>query len=1437
MISDAVRQSPPPGTRGVFFQGGTVTVDLEVGDTGPGSAWVRTNIGHAGVTRGEVIREVEALEAPLARDWYDVPMRGAGERRFTLTLALSEPGHFEAKAFFLRDGSDDPLWPPGANLSVNVKPVDGFCAATIYNAFVRQFGPNKDGRFRPAADESTQKSLDAQGYAVIPPSGTFRALIRELDFITGTLGCRFLQLLPIHPTPTTYARMGRFGSPYAALSFTEVDPALAEFDPKATPLDQFLELVDEVHRRGARLILDIAMNHTGWAASLHASHPEWLARTAEGAIEKPGAWGVVWEDLTRLDWSRHDLWQYMAEVFLTWCRRGADGFRCDAGYMIPTAAWRYMTARVREEYPGTLFLLEGLGGEVPVTRELLASGGFDWAYSELFQNFDRGQIERYLGSANAIAAGEGTLVHYAETHDNNRLAARSQAWAAMRTHVSALLAHHGAFGFANGVEWFATEKIDVHDARSLAWGASPNQVQEIGRLARILRGHPAFSHPVDLSFVPKGSGEFLAVVRHHRPSGRRLLVLANLDVERETTARWDAAAAGIGGPPLYDLVSGRRMDKRARDGEQAIVLAPGQVLCLSADAADLETLEAADGHAEPPGLRLQRLRAEALRLLEARRGVADISERDIDEAASALQADPLTFCRSLDPATEPKVVLWRWAEDLSREVMVPPRHVLLARAPHPFRAEVRSQTPAGAGGAAPGNERTWAAAVSLPDRESGHFAVLGPWPAPSVSEPRSLAIVLYGARDTQHRRAPLLFLARGRAVSVATVFDRRTCLAEPLLTLGTNGRGAMCRARVSWGSLESRYDALLAANLHPDFPVDRQVMLARCRAWIVHQGTSQAIGPDSLVRLGFDYSSRSCWEYRVPTGRGRHIVLAVALELVAGENLLRIHFHRQRAGNAQGVLEDGSAVRLILRPDIEDRSFHETTKAFAGPERDWPRAVSAGRQGFTFTPHPPRRLEVLCEAGEFVAEPEWQYMVRRPVEARRGLDPDSDLFSPGWFRIALTGGQTATISAHATVAGTTERRQPRPTPHWVAGWFESHPQRLPLGEALAQALDQYVVRRGGFHTVIAGYPWFLDWGRDTLIVVRGLVAAGRLEQARAIVQQFARFEEGGTLPNMIRGDQARDRDTSDAPLWFYVACADLIEADGEAILAADCGGRRLREVLVAMARSLAQGAANGVGMDRESGLLFSPAHFTWMDTNHPAGSPRQGYPVEIQALWHAALALLAHIDGEGHWAALAAKVRDSILRLYALPGSGYLSDCLHAGAGTPAARAVRDDALRPNQLLAVTLGAVADPAVQRAILDACAELLIPGAIRSLADKLVDPPLEIRHNGVLLGDPRRPYRGVYEGDEDTRRKPAYHNGTAWTWLFPSYAEAWVRVHGESGRETALAWLASSTRLMDTACVGQIPEILDGDAPHRQRGCDAQAWGVSELLRVWLRLGGR
>ena len=151
------------------------------------------------------------MKNPLGRCWYDIPMAAHGQGRYSLTVGLTEVGHFEAKGYFLSPGSADPLWPPGTNTAINVAPADACCANIIYNAFVRQFGPNKNGGMAMA--DAVIKTLDEARYTVIPPSGTFRDLIGELDFIIGHLGCRILQLLPIHPTPTTYAPHGAFWQP------------------------------------------------------------------------------------------------------------------------------------------------------------------------------------------------------------------------------------------------------------------------------------------------------------------------------------------------------------------------------------------------------------------------------------------------------------------------------------------------------------------------------------------------------------------------------------------------------------------------------------------------------------------------------------------------------------------------------------------------------------------------------------------------------------------------------------------------------------------------------------------------------------------------------------------------------------------------------------------------------------------------------------------------------------------------------------------------------------------------------------------------------------------------------------------------------------------------------------------------------------------------
>ena len=1419
-----MEQSPATGTRRLMTRGDTVRFELELPQPAQGTAWLRTNLGHVATTRKEIIRAVERDQAPRAQDWYDLPMRRGDDRRFSIVLPLHQVGHFEAKCFFLENGQSDPIWPPGANTVINVEPADTCCANIIYNAFVRQFGPNRNGACTTDWAAQALGELDRQGFAVIPPSGTFRDLIGQLDFIIGTLGCTIIQLLPIHPTPTTYARMGRFGSPYAALSFTAVDPALAEFDPAATPLEQFEELVDAVHQREAKLLLDIAINHTGWAAALHGSHPEWLVRDNQGEIERPGAWGVTWEDLTRLDYTRRDLWAYMAEVFLTWCRRGADGFRCDAGYMVPLAAWRYIVAKVRTQFPDTIFFLEGLGGKIAVTRDILDQANFNWAYSELFQNYDRRQIEDYLPGALEIASRDGLMVHFAETHDNPRLAARSRTWARMRTALCALCAPHGGFAFANGVEWFAAEKIVVHESPSLNWGAEPNQVKEIRRLAQLLKTHPAFHDRTDLELIQVNGGNVIVMLRHHRPSGRRLVVAANLDDQNPNRAQWPRAQIDFSSQRVTDLLTGQAVDLTINGAFVDCELKPGKVVCLSADAKDHERLPSDDKTIGRPARVVEQCaRALTLDVLVALRGYGDVSDLAIDRLSAELLTDPQRCCRQWSAvAGAPRTTHWEYPHDLKRQVMVPPGHLLLIQAPHPFRARLGE------------GEEILQANTALPSGDGRHFTVFRPSPTCRAVE-RRLELFLFPPGEPAVRTAtPVLCLGDPQHIRIPRHWSRHALPQARNIFLATNGRGGMCHTPVDWGRLYSRYDCLLAANLNPAFPEDRWVMLTRIRAWVVYQGYSQELRPDLLEAFMQDHQHACRWLFRIPAGQGESVRITIGLRMLREENALVFSIKRPGAGPRVDELADDKPVRLILRPDVEDRNFHETTKAFMGPEDQFPSAVQISPGGFDFGPVPQRRLSMRLIDGDFISEPEWSYMVDRPLEAERGLDPHSDLFSPGYFRIDLKG--KAAASLHGTVAA--QEDWPAKPPATAGNQLEpQRPHALAPEAALRAALDAFTVRRERLATVIAGYPWFLDWGRDTLIFVRGLIAAEQFDLAGTIIRQFARFEDRGTLPNMIRGENADNRDTSDAPLWLFTACRDLVCAGQGAILEKRCGARTLREILVDMGRALCSGTPNGIHMDAASGLLFSPSHFTWMDTNYPAGTPREGYPIEIQALWQAALRLLVEIDpaaNQPDWAALADQVQASVREMFFMADHGYLADVLLGPPGTSAAEARRDEALRPNQLLALTLGLVSEPKITRSVLEACEKLLVPGGIRSLADSPVSQPLEIHHQGQCLGDPYHPYRGRYTGDEDTSRKPAYHNGTAWTWLFPSFCEAWFRVYGPAGRPAALAWLGSAVTGMSAGCLGQISEILDGDWPHNPRGCDAQAWSVSEVLRVWRQL---
>jgi predicted glycogen debranching enzyme len=538
-------------------------------------------------------------------------------------------------------------------------------------------------------------------------------------------------------------------------------------------------------------------------------------------------------------------------------------------------------------------------------------------------------------------------------------------------------------------------------------------------------------------------------------------------------------------------------------------------------------------------------------------------------------------------------------------------------------------------------------------------------------------------------------------------------------------------------------------------------------------------------------------------------------------------------------------VRLTVRLDIEDRNFHWETRRNGGADHHFSAHCRPliGQAGFEFAPASDRAVRVFADRGQYYHEPEWSENLPHPVEQSRGQVASGDAYSPGWFNVPLGNGESVTFVICADSSD--------PAPEELQSFIQARsglnahrvslaklPEDDAFGRQLALAVHQFVVRRGAGKTVVAGYPWFLDWGRDTFICARGLLSAGLVEDVLQILVTFAKFEENGTLPNSIHGEDASNRDTSDAPLWFGIVCEEMAAVLPDSLYArtVDAQGRTILDVLKSIAEGYLRGTPNGIRVDPESGLVWSPSHFTWMDTNYPAGTPREGYPVEIQVLWLRLLQQLARVDTAQapRWRQLADLAQSSLHQKFWLEDRGYLADCILAQRGQSASVGTVDRALRSNCLFAVSLGQLSGERARRCTRAAAQYLVVPGALRSLAPLPVDPPLPIfAGDGRLLNNPVEPYWGQYQGDEDTQRKPAYHNGTAWTWTFPSFCEAVARAWQFEPAAVAAArtYLASMDALLCDGCLGQLPEIVDGDAPHAQRGCDAQAWGATEALRVW------
>lgn len=527
------------------------------------------------------------------------------------------------------------------------------------------------------------------------------------------------------------------------------------------------------------------------------------------------------------------------------------------------------------------------------------------------------------------------------------------------------------------------------------------------------------------------------------------------------------------------------------------------------------------------------------------------------------------------------------------------------------------------------------------------------------------------------------------------------------------------------------------------------------------------------------------------------------------------------------LLAGGGEVGLELRPWMHFRGNDgPADQPLYPPVLSW---HQGGRievtQGTSF---PPLRLAARAAACALILGEDRTEDAFYPIEAERDYTAQGPVWSPGWFALRL-GSEGAELIAsaepwQAALAQTADAAWAAETGRRDRLIAHADPAvRDPVGRQLVLAADAFLFEpRGRFdlaarslaqgtevRSVIAGYPWFNDWGRDTMIALEGLtLVTGRPDEARRILLTFAAYERDGLIPNNIPdGGTEGVYHAADASLWFFHALDRYLAATGD--------GETLELILPVLRRILdahRAGTRFGIGIDPADGLLSQGAEgymLTWMDS----ATPRRGKAVEINALWHNALAAMAGwLDtvGDGAGAARtrdeAARVRESFNRRFWNPGTGFLFDLIDGEAGD-------DPACRCNQLLALSLPhPVLEPAHWGAVLDVVERrLLTPFGLRSL-------------------DPAQPdYRACYAGDLHARDF-AYHRGTVWAWLIGPFVDAWLKVHpgDRAGARRALSGLAGH---LGEFCVGTIAEVFDGDPPHRPRGCTAQAWSVAETLRAW------
>jgi predicted glycogen debranching enzyme len=643
--------------------------------------------------------------------------------------------------------------------------------------------------------------------------------------------------------------------------------------------------------------------------------------------------------------------------------------------------------------------------------------------------------------------------------------------------------------------------------------------------------------------------------------------------------------------------------------------------------------------------------------------------------------------------------------------------------------------------------------------------------------------------------------------------------------LEADGRGGFAMGPVT-GARTRRYHAWLLPVLEP---AGQRFVLVSGAEIVVVTGAGQwplaeqryaggVLVPDraqpAAALLSFTSEPWPTWCWRLPDGTEIEGALVV-----------------QHGGPATVVSWTCRAARgpvsLRVRPLLAGRDYHalhHENPAF----RFAAAAMPGAPDRLVVAPYPDLPAVVMASNGQYRHDPHWYRGFEYREELARGFDATEDLAAPGEFSWPLADASGAIGEpAHLVLAAAGPQiAAALPAPEiraaaWAATIRASERRRRQgFAHTIDRAADAYLVETAAGASVIAGYPWFTDWGRDTFIALRGLaLATGRLGEARAVLLRWAGAVSRGMLPNrFLRLGEEPEYNSVDAALWFvivaheYLLAAATVDNDDRALLVA---------AIVAIVAGHVAGTRWGIHVAAD-GLLAAGqpgVQLTWMDAKIGdwVVTPRIGKPVEVQALWLNALLIAADLlPGDArapHWRALFARGHDSFATRFWSEAQGFLFDVVDVDHAPGAV----DARLRPNQIFAVggLPLALLEGAQARSVVDAVeAQLVVPLGLRSLA------PREPGYCAHYAGDPRA-------------RDAAYHQGTVWPWLMGPFVEAWLRVRGDSAPARAEArrrFLAPLLAHLGEVGVGHVSEVADGDPPHRAGGCPFQAWSLGELLRL-------